>query len=105
MPRIRFEPSGVEVEVPVGTRLMAAADQAAQQVEEEFFIGECCEGRLECGNCCLEIVRGMENLSPASDEERALLKVVAPGDGWRSSCAALVQGDVVARVPQRRPAT
>ncbi|NIA20875.1 MAG: hypothetical protein GWP05_02655, partial [Anaerolineaceae bacterium] len=54
MPKVRFEPSGIEVEVPVGTRLMAAADQAAVKFEGEFFIGECCEGRLECGNCCLD---------------------------------------------------
>lgn len=99
MPNVRFEPSGIEVEVPAGTRLMAAADQAAQQSDEEFFVGECCEGRLECGNCCLEIVEGMANLSPVSPEEAELLKVVAPGDAWRASCAAMVQGDVVARVP------
>jgi len=98
MPKVRFEPSGIEIEVPVGTRLLAAADQAAKDFEGEFFIGECCEGRLECGNCCLEILEGMDNLSPASDQETALLKVVADGDNRRASCAAEVTGDVVARV-------
>ena len=99
MPKVRFEPSGVAVEVPAGTRLMAAADQAAQQVKQEFFIGECCEGRLECGNCCLEIVAGAENLSPAAADELAMLKVVAKDQkNWRASCAAEIRGDVVARV-------
>ncbi|MBN2581887.1 MAG: 2Fe-2S iron-sulfur cluster binding domain-containing protein [Planctomycetes bacterium] len=104
MPKVRFEPSGIEVEVPAGTSLMAAADQAARQHDGEFFKGECCEGRLECGNCCLEILEGMANLSPAGDEELALLKVVAPKasrQAWRASCAAEVNGDVVAKVPDR----
>jgi ferredoxin len=97
MPKVRFEPSGIEVEVPSGTRLLAAADQAAQEANAEFFVGECCEGRLECGNCCLEILKGLENLSPAGPEEAALLKVVAKGPNWRSSCAAEIRGDVVAK--------
>jgi len=101
MPKVRFEPSGVEIDVPAGTRLMAAADQAAREIQEELFTGECCEGRLECGNCCLEIVRGMANLSPISTEEAALLNIVADGDLWRSSCAAQVHGDVVVKVPNR----
>lgn len=101
MPKVRFEPSGIEVEVPTGARLMAAADQAAKEIEGEVFVGECCEGRLECGNCCLEILEGMENLSPVGPEEAALLKVVAGGDAWRASCAAAVNGDVVAKVPER----
>jgi len=104
MPKVRFEPSGIEVEVPAGTRLMAAADQAARQTDAEFFRGECCEGRLECGNCCLEILKGMENLSPAGDDELSLLAVVAPksnAKAWRASCAAEVHGDVTARVPER----
>ena len=101
MPKVRFEPIGVEVDVPAGTPLMAAADQAAREVNQEFFFGECCEGRLECGNCCLEIVRGMENLSPPSPEETDLLAIVARADTWRASCAARVSGDVVARIPDR----
>ena len=72
MPKVRFEPIGVEVEVPEGTSLMAAADQAAREVDEEFFIGECCEGRLECGNCCLEILEGTGNLSPVTPDEADL---------------------------------
>lgn len=98
MPIVRFEPYGVEIDVPVGTPLMAAADQAAKHVVDEFFVGECCEGRLECGNCCLQIVKGMENLSPPSQKELDLLKVVSKGENWRASCAAKVNGPVTARV-------
>jgi len=101
MPKVRFEPYGVEVDVPEGTSLMAAADEAAQQVEGEFFYGECCEGRLQCGNCCLELVRGAENLSPVTEQEAAMLKVVAKSPAWRASCSAMLLGDVVARVLPR----
>lgn len=102
MPTVRFEPFAVTVDVPEGTPLMAAADQAAQQYPDEFFVGECCEGRLECGNCALEIVEGAENLSPASAKETELLKTIGAADAMRASCVALVRGDVVARVPERR---
>jgi ferredoxin len=98
MPKVRFEPHGIEIDVPQGTRLMAAADQAAEEVDAEFFVGECCEGRLECGNCCLEILKGMENLSPPSPDEQTLLKTVAKGNSWRASCHAEVQGDVTVKV-------
>ena len=102
MAKVRFEPHGVEIEVPAGTSLLAAADLAAREVDGEFFVGECCEGRLECGNCCLEILRGAENLSPPVPDELALLAIVAKGKkgekNWRSSCQAIVHGDVTARV-------
>jgi len=102
MAKVRFEPSGIEVNVPLGTRLMAAADQAARKATGDFFRGECCEGRLECGNCCLEIVSGMENLSRASPDEASVLGVVAKGrKNWRASCAAEIQGNVVVQVPDR----
>ena len=101
MPKVRFEPFAVEIEVPQGTSLLAAADQAAQRVDDDFFYGESCEGRLECGNCCVQIVHGAENLSPAGDQETKLLADLGRGPGWRAACAAKVSGDVVARVPPR----
>jgi uncharacterized 2Fe-2S/4Fe-4S cluster protein (DUF4445 family) len=101
MPKVRFEPSGIEVEVPAGTRLLAAADQAAQDFDGEFFYGECCEGRLECGNCLLEIIEGGDRLSPATEQEIELRTILGRGQSWRASCAAEITGNIVARVPPR----
>jgi uncharacterized 2Fe-2S/4Fe-4S cluster protein (DUF4445 family) len=110
MPRVTFLPYEISLEVPRGTSLLAAADEAAEMVRDDFFVGELCEGRHECGNCVVEIVRGAENLSPQTASEAALLKelgrgppagrspTAGEGPAFRSSCAARVQGDVTVRI-------
>jgi ferredoxin len=98
MPRVTFLPCEISLEVPRGTSLLAAADEAAEMVSDDFFVGELCEGRHECGNCVVEIVRGAENLSPQTASEAALLKELGRGPAFRSSCTARVQGDVTVRI-------
>jgi ferredoxin len=73
MPRVTFLPYGISLEVSRGTSLLAAADEAAESVPDDFFVGELCEGRHECGNCVVEIVEGAANLSPVTASEEALL--------------------------------
>jgi len=69
-------------------------------VPDDFFVGELCEGRHECGNCIVEIVSGAENLSPPTASEMALLAELGrSGGAFRSSCTARVQGDVTVRIP------
>ena len=77
---------------------MAAADEAAESVPDDFFVGELCEGRHECGNCCVEIVRGAENLSPVTDSERTLLERLGHPSGVRTACTASISGDVTVRI-------
>ena len=98
MPRVVFLPHDLRLEVPRGTSLLAAADEAAESVDDDFFIGELCEGRHECGNCCVEIVRGDENLSPMTGSERDLLRELKHGPAVRTACTARVLGDVTVRI-------
>ena len=50
-----------------------------------------CGGYGQCGTCVVEIVEGMENLSPRTEvEDRKLRK---KPDNYRLACQALVQGD------------
>jgi uncharacterized 2Fe-2S/4Fe-4S cluster protein (DUF4445 family) len=98
MPQVTFLPYNVRLEVPRGTSLLAAADEAAETVPDDFFVGELCEGRHECGNCCVEVVAGAENLSPMTEGERRLLRDLSHGPAIRSSCTARVQGDVTVRI-------
>lgn len=104
MPQVRFLPFDLVLEVPRGTSLLAAADEAAEMVPDDFFVGELCEGRHECGNCCVEVVAGGENLSPMSQSERALLGELGRPAGVRTACTARVYGDVTVRIisPVRR---
>jgi uncharacterized 2Fe-2S/4Fe-4S cluster protein (DUF4445 family) len=98
MPRVTFLPYNLQLEVPRGTSLLAAADEAAEMVADDFFVGELCEGRHECGNCCIEIVAGADSLSPMTDGEKRLLAELRHGPAVRSACTARVQGDVTVRL-------
>jgi ferredoxin len=98
MPKITFLPYAISLDVPRGTSLLAAADEAAETVPDDFFVGELCEGRHECGNCVVQVVAGTENLSPVTAAEQALLKELGYGPVHRSACTARVQGDVTVRI-------
>jgi ferredoxin len=56
--RIRFEPDGVEVEVPVGTTLKAAAEQGG------VHLGSACGGVCACSTCHVYVKEGLSDLSP-----------------------------------------
>jgi len=98
MPQVTFLPYGLRLEVPRGTSLLAAADEAAEMTADDFFAGELCEGRHECGNCRIEVVAGAENLSPTTAGERTLLERLRAGPAHRTACTALVRGDVTVRL-------
>jgi ferredoxin len=51
-----------------------------------------CGGYGQCGTCIVEIVEGMENLSPRTAFETRKLK--KRPDSFRLACQALVNGDV-----------
>jgi ferredoxin len=101
--KVTFKPSNVVADVDTanpakglgveGTLLNVAL---AGDVE----IDHPCEGEGTCGLCQVVIEQGTENLSPASPEERDLLgqDASAPQE-VRLACQAVVQGDVVCRVP------
>jgi|SRR5262245_19593394 len=61
-----------------------------------------CGGALACATCCIVVRRGMESLSPASEDEEDMLdraNVRAPGA--RLSCQAVVgRGDLVIEIPR-----
>jgi len=100
MPQVTFLPFEIRLEVPRGTSLLAAADEAAEMVEDDFFAGELCEGRHECGNCVVEVLQGAEALSPMTDTERVLLEDLGVGPGVRTACTARIHGDVTVRIPR-----
>ncbi len=99
MPQITFLPYEIRLEVPRGTTVLAAADEAAELVPDDFFQGELCEGRHECGNCLVEVVEGAEALSPMTDSERDLLRDLGAAPTMRTACTARIHGDVVVRIP------
>jgi len=51
-----------------------------------------CGGYGQCGTCVVEVVEGMENLSPKTDVETRKLK--KKPDSYRLACQTLVNGAI-----------
>lgn len=69
MPKITVLPANVTAEVPPGTTLLDAGEEAGVEMEAGCF-------NCDCGTCAIEIVKGMENLEEPTPEELDVL------DGW-----------------------
>jgi 2Fe-2S ferredoxin len=67
MPKVRFEPDGIETEVAVGTSILEASRLAGAQV------GSACGGVCACSTCHVYVKQGLEALSEASDREEDIL--------------------------------
>jgi 2Fe-2S ferredoxin len=67
MPKLRFEPDGIEIEVPVGTSILEAARRCGAQV------GSACGGVCACSTCHVYVKQGLESLSEASDREEDIM--------------------------------
>ena len=63
MATVRFTSQDLEVDVPVGTTLLAAAGRAHAP------LGSACGGVCACSTCHLYVEAGGHLLSPATDDE------------------------------------
>ena len=64
MGKLIFEHSGEELEIPDGEGIASACEEAGVPFA-------CTEG--VCGTCVIEVVEGMNNLSPINQEEKDFL--------------------------------
>jgi ferredoxin, 2Fe-2S len=67
VPKVRFEPDGIEIEVPVGTSILEASNKAHAQV------GSACGGVCACSTCHVYVKQGLGDLAPASDREEDIM--------------------------------
>ncbi len=89
MPKVTILPANVSAEVEPGTLLLDAGEEAGVEMEAGCF-------NCSCGTCAAEVVSGMENLEPATDEELDVL------DQWNKDpekyrltcCVHVLKGDV-----------
>ncbi len=90
MPRLTVLPANKSAEVPAGELLIEAGEQAGVEMEAGCF-------NCSCGTCVAEVVSGMENLEPPTDEELDVL------DQWNKDpekfrltcCVRIKRGEVV----------
>lgn len=88
MPRVSFEPSGAQIDVPEETSLLEAATAAG---ETDVL---CCGITPACGKCRALIWEGDENLSPPDELETSKRTRLHFLPGQRFGCMAHVHGDV-----------
>src|SRR5262245_54045729 len=112
MPIIKFIKEKKEIEVPAGTNLRKAALDAGVNphgILNGFGAGLTrylnCLGNGLCGTCRVNIVKGMENVSPMGVMEKIkfhnpipdplpALQFIGNEDKLRLSCQTLVDGDI-----------
>ena len=89
---IKFIKEGKEVFATDGANLRLKALE--NQVDLYTLKGKLvnCGGYGQCGTCIVEVVDGMENLSPRTDFESRKLK--KKPENYRLACQALVHGPV-----------
>lgn len=85
---IRFEPSGREVHVVHDSVLMDAVLQAG------LPLGQSCNAVALCGFCRVQILEGLDNLTPAYGEEKKVLASLHAGENERLACCARINGTV-----------
>jgi ferredoxin len=92
MSTITFVKEGKEAIVAQGANLRQKSLE--NQVDIYTFKGKMmnCGGYGQCGLCTVEIVEGMENLSPRTDFENRKLK--KKPDNYRLACQTIVNGPV-----------
>lgn len=92
MATITILPAQKSAEVPDGELLVEAGELAGVEMEAGCF-------NCSCGTCAAEVVSGMENLSPPTDEELDVL------DQWNKDperfrltcCVCLLKGQCTLR--------
>lgn len=88
---------------PSGRRGMATKVKTFLQVSRELGVDieSPCGGAGTCGKCKVKIEAGCLNLSPLTEQEKALLTAEEQADNLRLACCAKIQGDVTAFVPEQ----
>jgi 2Fe-2S ferredoxin len=94
---VRVEPAGVEFDVRPGEAVIQAAWRAGYQWPTT------CWGQADCGVCAMEILEGVELLSPAEKLEADRLRSLPrrEGGGRRLACQTRIVAD--GRVTVRKP--
>lgn len=93
MPTVSFRKKFPSITVHPGAQLMNSLLDAGLPVASS------CHGDGVCGKCGIEIVAGMENLSPPNAVESILRERLKIPKGTRISCQTRIDGDVEVDTP------
>src|ERR1700733_4947726 len=99
--KIFFPKTGEECEVDYDDTLVDAT------FRYDLPIRYRCE-RAVCTTCLIEVMEGMENLSPVEEREKQTLSAIKAQPNWRLSCQVSLLGDakldyIPITDPRRKP--
>ena len=92
MSTIKFVKEDKEVVAALGSNLREKALQNGVDIYKWKGKLTNCGGYGQCGTCIVEIVEGMENLSPKTDFEKRRLR--KKPETYRLACQTIVNGAV-----------
>lgn len=95
MGNIKFEQENKEVVAADGANLRLKALENSIDLYKTWGKMMNCGGYGQCGTCLVEIVEGMENLSPRTEVENRKLK--KKPETYRLACQTLVNGAVTVK--------
>ena len=96
MPKVKFLPSGTEVEVDEGYNLLDAA------LDNDVQIDHNCGGNCACSTCHVIIEQGIESLEEKSEHEVDMLDEVENlSDNSRLACQCTVTKDMIVKIPSQ----
>ncbi len=96
MPKIRFMPMDITVDVPEGTAVLDAA------LDNNIRIDHNCGGNCACSTCHVIINKGFETLGDMSEDEEDMLdEAEGLTDTSRLACQAKVKTDLVVTIPEK----
>lgn len=96
MPKVRFLPIDIEVEVPEGTAVLDAALNNNIQIDHN------CGGNCACSTCHIIIEQGFETLNSMSEDEMDMLdEAEGLTDHSRLACQCKVKTDLIVRIPPK----
>jgi ferredoxin len=106
MPTIKFVNEKKEIEVPAGSNLRKEAIKAGVNLYQGINgFGACvnkvfnCHGLGACGTCRVNIVKGMENVSPMGTYERLRFKgLTIPEPVALTACFAYIGNEATMRL-------
>ncbi len=98
MPKIRFLPMDITVDVPEGTAVLDAA------LDNNIRIDHNCGGNCACSTCHVIINEGFDSLAEMSEDEEDMLdEAEGLTDTSRLACQAKIKTDMVVTIPEKEP--
>ena len=91
--KVVFQPNNLLVEVPEGTTLKEAMNDAG--LEFDFL----CGGRGTCGKCRVKVSKGLT--TPVAREQE-ILQVKELDEGIRLACLTIVHSDLIVELPTKK---